>query len=43
MHNLAQSRLDVIKPSRSVNARKTSQMLSNREEFAGAEFLEDRF
>ena len=43
MHKMAQSSLNVIKPSRSVNARKSSQMRSNREESAGAEFRRDRF
>ena len=40
---IAQSSLNVIKPSRSVTVRKRSRMRSNRGESVGAEFLEDRF
>jgi len=39
----AQSSLNVIKPSRSVNARKTSRMRSNKGESTSANFRRDRF
>jgi hypothetical protein len=39
----AQSSLNVIKPSRSVNARKTNQLLSNRGEARRRDFSRDRF
>ena len=40
---IAQSSLNVIKPSRSVSARKTKKMHSNRGESAGVEFCRNRF